>query len=223
MDTSRPRATEGPSRSHQAGHSAVLNDAQSALNPTRVSRVERPGRPDEVGRIIGKAGFEDATISIAGARHSMGGQQFRTDSVHLDMRGMDRILGLDEERGIVDVEAGASWTTLIDALLERQAAAPRQWGIRQKQTGADVLTIGGAVASNIHGRGLTQAPIVTDIESFTLIDSQGTARLVSRQTDAVLFSLVIGGYGLFGVVTSVRLRLAPRTILRRDVAVDRHR
>ena len=197
----------------------ILNDAQAALNPTRVSRVERPDGPDEVSRLIQSAADEETAISISGARHSMGGQQFGTDTVHLDMRGMDGVLDLDAERGIVDVQAGASWTTLIDALLERQTGRSHQWGIRQKQTGADVLTIGGAVASNVHGRGLTQAPIVADIESLTLIDAQGTARVVSRQTEPVLFGRVIGGYGLFGVVTSVRLRLAPRVILRRHVTL----
>jgi FAD/FMN-containing dehydrogenase len=40
-----------------------------------------------------------------------------------------------------------------------------------------------------------------------------------RTTDGELFRLVIGGYGLFGVVTSVRLRLAPRRKLRRVVEV----
>ncbi|MFV2062967.1 MAG: FAD-binding oxidoreductase [Chloroflexota bacterium] len=197
----------------------TLNDAQSALNATLVARVEHPRDPDEVSRVVRAAADDKIPISIAGARHSMGGQQFGTDTVHLDMRGMDRILGLDQERGIVDTEAGASWSTLIDALLERQSGLSRQWGIRQKQTGADVLTIGGAIASNVHGRGLTQAPIVADVESLTLVDAQGEVRMVDRVADPRLFSLVVGGYGLFGVVTSVRLRLAPRKILRRHVSV----
>ena len=35
-------------------------------------------------------------------------------------------------------------------------------GIVQKQTGADRLTIGGALAANIHGRGLRLQPFVAD-------------------------------------------------------------
>ena len=51
----------------------------------------------------------------------MGGQQFGTDTVHLDMRGMTRILGLDDATGIVHVEAGIEWSEFIDGLLAMQA------------------------------------------------------------------------------------------------------
>jgi FAD/FMN-containing dehydrogenase len=71
----------------------------------------------------------------------------------------------------------------------------------------------------VHGRGLRYRPIVQDIESFTLVDATGDVLTCDRQTNAELFRLVIGGYGLFGVVTSVRLRLAPRRKLRRVVEV----
>ena len=49
-----------------------------------------------------------------------------------------------------------------------------------------------------------------DVESFTLVDPGGEVHEVSRESEPDLFRLVIGGYGLLGVVTSVRLRLAPR-------------
>ncbi len=197
----------------------VLDDAHSALNPTRVARVVRPSVVDDVIAAIGEATAEGRGVSIAGSRHAMGGQQFGTDTVHIDMRGMTRIVALDAEAGIVDAEAGIEWAELIDGLLAIQAGRPVTWGIRQKQTGSDHLTLGGALASDIHGRGLTQRPIVADVESFTLVDHRGDVREVSRTTDPNLFRLVIGGYGLFGVVTSVRLRLAPRRILRRLVTL----
>jgi FAD/FMN-containing dehydrogenase len=105
------------------------------------------------------------------------------------------------------------------ALQADHVTEPGAWGIRQKQTGADHLTIGGALAADVHGRGLTQHPISADVESLTLVDSSGEVREVSRTSQADLFGLVIGGYGLLGVVTSVRLRLAPRQILRRVVTL----
>src|SRR4029077_15576243 len=78
----------------------------------------------------------------------------------------------------------------------------------------------GALASNVHGRGLTMKPIVSDVESFVLIDSHGRAIRCSREENIDLFRLVIGGYGLFGVVSSVALRLVPRRKLRRVVEVE---
>src|SRR5689334_24056142 len=121
------------------------------------------------------------------------------------MRGMRRVLARDSERGVVDVEAGIEWPELIDELVRMQDGRARQWAIVQKQTGADRMTIGGALAANVHGRGLRYRPIVQDVESFTLVDATGTVTTCNRNENAELFRLVIGGYGLFGVVTSVRL------------------
>ena len=205
-----------------SGDAIVLNDAHSALNPTTVARVVRPDSVADVVAAVRAAALEGRGVSVAGSRHAMGGQQFGTDTVHLDMRGMNRIVSLDVAGGIVNAEAGIDWAEMIDGLLSLQAGhadEPGAWGIRQKQTGADQLTIGGALAADVHGRGLTQRPISADVESFTLVDPSGDVREVSRTSDPDLFGLVIGGYGLFGVVTSVRLRLAPRRILRRLVTL----
>ena len=199
----------------------VLNDVQSALNATRVRRIVRPASVDDVVAAVASAAAEGAVVSVAGSRHSMGGQQFATDGVHLDMQGMSRLVSLDDERGVADVEAGIEWAKLLPELVALQAGRSRQWGIHQKQTGSDNLTVGGALASNVHGRGLRLAPIVADVESFTLVDARGDVVEVDRTTHPDLFRLVIGGYGLFGVVTSVRLRLARREIVRRDVVLVR--
>ena len=40
----------------------------------------------------------------------------------------------------------------------------QRWGIVQKQTGADRLSLGGALACNAHGRGLALKPIVDQVE-----------------------------------------------------------
>ena len=63
-------------------------------------------------------------------------------------------------RGLLQVEAGIQWPDVIRAYLNRPGGMRSPWGIRQKQTGADRLTIGGAVAANIHGRGLTAPPFI---------------------------------------------------------------
>ncbi len=201
----------------------VLNDAQSALNATTVREVVRPESVDDVVAAVRRAGTEGAAVSVSGSRHSMGGQQFGSGNIHLDMRSLNGIRSLDAVSGIVDAEAGIEWSELIDGMLQLQAGhvgdGTPAWGIRQKQTGSDHLTLGGALASNIHGRGLRQRPIIEDVESFTLVDPSGAVREVDREREPELFRLAIGGYGLFGVVTSVRLRLAPRQLMRRRVSL----
>ena len=78
-------------------------------------------------------------------------------------------------RGLLRVEAGITWPELIRGALKLQHpnGGSVVWGIRQKQTGADRLTVGGALASNIHGRGLRLPPFISDVECFELVDARG--------------------------------------------------
>lgn len=62
-------------------------------------------------------------------------------------------------------------------------------------------------------------PMIGDVESFRLIGADGVPRHCSRSENADRFRLVIGGYGCFGVVSSVVLRLTPRRKLRRIVEI----
>lgn len=195
----------------------LVNDIHSGLNPTRVARVVAADSAEAVREALAAARREGRPLAIAGGRHAMGGQQFAADAVLLDTRGMKRILHFDAEKGLVEAEAGIQWPDLIADLIARQKGRDRQWGIAQKQTGADRMTLGGALAANVHGRGLTMKPFVGDIESFLLLDEAGETRRCSRSENAELFRLAVGGYGLFGVVTSLRLRLAPRLKLERAV------
>ncbi len=149
----------------------------------------------------------------------MGGQQFAADSVLVDTTGLARVIAFDADRGLVEVEAGIRWPALHDWLLRAQAGRPHAWTFRQKQTGADGLSLGGCLAANVHGRGLDLPPFVSEVESFTLIDAAGECRRCSRDENAALFRLAIGGYGLFGAIATVTLRLVPRQKLRRVVEI----
>ena len=202
-----------------AGTDTVVNDVHSQLNPTRVREVLQPDSVGGVQAAIRAAADRNHAISLAGGRHAMGGQQFGEGTTLLDLRSLDRIRRFDPARGTIEVEAGIEWPALVSFLVEQQQGAARQWGIAQKQTGADRLTIGGALSANAHGRGLRMAPIVSDVESFELIDASGRVRVCSRESDPELFRLAIGGYGLFGVVSAVTLRLTPRRKLQRVVEV----
>ena len=199
--------------------SVVVNDIHSKLNETAVVAVAQPESVEGLARAITGARGAGRAVSVAGGRHAMGGQQFGAGTVLLDMRRMNRVIGFDADAGVLEVEAGIQWPELIDDLIRVQRGRSRQWGIVQKQTGADRLSIGGALAANAHGRGLRLKPFVGDVESFVLVGADGTPRTCSRAQNAELFRLAIGGYGLFGAVASVRLRLAPRRALERVVQV----
>lgn len=195
-----------------------VNDVHAKLNPTLVARLCRPGSIAEVVALVVAAREAGVALSISGGRHAMGGQQFGSGTWLVDMRGLDAITAFDAEAGLVTAGAGITWRALIDGYMKLQGPEAR-WGIRQKQTGADALTLGGALAANIHGRGVRLPPIISDVESFLLVDATGTVRRCSRTEECELFSRAIGGYGLFGLIVEVTLRLAPRVMVERRVEV----
>ena len=197
----------------------LVNDIHSQLNPTLVDRVVAVDSIDVIRRTIRSARREGKTVSIAGGRHAMGGQQFGTGTVLLDTTKLTRVLNFNLNEGTIEVEAGIQWPELIQHLITVQEGRPRQWGIAQKQTGADRLSIGGAIGANVHGRGLRMRPFIADVESFVLVDAHGNILECSRRENAELFRLVNGGYGLFGTVCAVTLRLAPRRKVQRVVEV----
>jgi len=168
-----------------------VNDVHSQLNATRVARVVRPATVEELQTVI----RSNQTVSISGSRHAMGGQQFGGGTALVDMRGLNRVLGVNLDKRTISAEAGIEWPELVAAL----ASTPL--GIIQKQTGADKLSLGGALAANVHGRGLRLRPIIDNVESFELMNAAGEIVTCDREKNSELFRLAIGGYGLFGIIT----------------------
>jgi FAD/FMN-containing dehydrogenase len=197
----------------------LVNDVHAQLNPTRVAAIVTPATRDEVSAALAGARSSGRSVAIAGGRHAMGGQQFATDGLLLDMRGLNRVHAFDAEHGLITVEGGIQWPDLIAYLNQAQDGQGPQWGIYQKQTGADRLSLAGALACNAHGRGLNLKPIVQQVESFDLLGADGALRTCSRTQHPELFRLAIGGYGLFGPILAVRLRLRPRVKVRRVVVL----
>jgi FAD/FMN-containing dehydrogenase len=187
-----------------------VNDVHSGLNKTLVAKIERPPAADRLREVIVAAREARLPVSIGGGRHAMGGQQFGRATIHVDMTGLDRVIDFDRESGEVEVESGIQWPQLVDWLEKEQGTGSRPWGIVQRQTGADRVCVGGALAANAHGRGFAKKPIVEDVLAFTLMNPSGELLRCSRTENSDLFRLAVGGYGLFGPMTTVRLKLGPR-------------
>ncbi|MET0289914.1 MAG: FAD-binding oxidoreductase [Pseudoxanthomonas sp.] len=180
----------------------------------------RPRSQTETRHAVEHCANAGTSLIAMGARHAMGGQQFLHHGTVLDTAALCRVLAFDDACGLVTVEAGIRWPALL-AWLSTRTDNTRGWTIRQKQTGADDFSLGGALASNIHGRGLCLAPFVDDVESIVLLDAEGRRIAASRSERPDLFALVAGGYGLFGLVIELTLRLVPRQTLRREVKLIR--
>ena len=189
----------------------VVGDVHSGLHSVVHRKVIKVGSVEDVVSAVEYAGVNGLGVAIAGGRHAMGGQQLVHQGLLLDMTGLNRVLYIDEERGLLKVEAGIMWDDLIGSM-NRSGSS---WSIIQKPTGADRISVGGSVSANIHGRVLGRGPFVNDIESLEVVDARGCLRKVCRGDE--LFSYVVGGYGLFGIVVTVTLRLQRKHYLRRRV------
>ena len=197
----------------------LVNDVQSQLNATRVHEIKSPRSIGDFQIALREAQRQGRAVSLAGGRHAMGGQQFGSDTMLLDTKDFNHVVKFDKAGGRITVEAGIEWPELIEYLQVEQAGQKDAWAIREKQTGVDRVSLGGSLASNVHGRGLRFPPIVADVESFTLLTADGKLKQCSRNENPELFSLAIGGYGLFGIIVDVTLRLVRRTKVQRVVEI----
>ncbi len=118
----------------------------------------------------------------------------------LDLSGSGAIGEISPE-GVVDVDAGVSIGDLI------ADAVPRGWFV-PVTPGTRHVTMGGAIAADVHGKNHHRdSSIGAHVESITLVDGLGDLRVIAADND--LFQAVLGGMGLAGIITSVRLRMRP--------------
>ena len=148
----------------------------------------------------------------------MGGQQFLYDGLLIDTRRMNRVLGFDLEKGHLEVEAGIQWPQILQHLVSAQKGREHQWTFAQKQTGADKLTIGGCLSANARPRP-AHAALHRRCRIVPLGERQRRRGEPQPHRERGALRLAIGGYGLFGLITSVTLRLIERRKVERVVEV----
>jgi len=115
---------------------------------------------------------------------------------------LDRIIAFDRETGIVRAEAGLT----LDRLLH--VVVPRGW-FAPVVPGTKFVTLGGAVANDIHGKNHEQVGTFgAHVRSLGVARSWGEILTLSREENAELFSATVGGLGLTGVILWVELQLS---------------
>lgn len=115
----------------------------------------------------------------------------------VDTSRLNRILAIDTQRGLLEVQAATPWRTI---------AAQMRPGDARANVRTTMATVGESIARNAAGPdGL---PAVNHVASLTIVMPDGDFRRVNRHREAELFALVVGGQGLFGTVYSVTLDMA---------------
>jgi FAD/FMN-containing dehydrogenase len=171
------------------------------LDPARVDRVDHVQRVEDLQAVLNDARARHLKVSIAGSRHSQGGHSYVSGGVRIDMRGFNHILAIDTAALTLTVESGATWDEV------QRALAPHRMAIKVMQS-SNIFTVGGTLSANAHGRDIDVMQVVEVVERFRLLLADGSIVEVSRDANAELFSLVIGGYGMYGVILDVTLKVA---------------
>jgi FAD/FMN-containing dehydrogenase len=117
--------------------------------------------------------------------------------------GMDRLLDFDPATGILTAEAGVSLAKVLDFAVPRGFFLP-------VTPGTKYVTLGGAIANDIHGKNHEVAgSFGNHVPSFELVRSDGSRRLCSPTENPDWYAATIGGMGLTGVITWAQLKLRP--------------
>ncbi|MFQ5901292.1 MAG: FAD-binding protein [Thermodesulfobacteriota bacterium] len=136
-----------------------------------------------------------------GSGRSYGDAAYITNGVTLCSEGLRKILKFDEQRGTITCESGVQMVDLFNYL------DPSEWSLAVAG-GTQWVTIGGAVASDIHGKNdVIQGSFGNHIESMQVVTADGRQLDCSKTVNPELYAATIGGMGLTGFIKSVELRL----------------
>ena len=193
----------------QAEQRTILNDA-SRLSPTPVVKhvkLSRPGWDDMIARIrteLKEAAAAQRPVTAAVARHSMGGQSLARDgtAITLDGGGIE----IDSAQKIYRTSAANRWSDVIRAL------DPRGFSPAVMQSNSD-FGVGSTFCVNAHGWPVPYGPFGSTVKAIRMVMADGALMQCSHTENAELFSLAMGGYGLFGVIVELDVEMAPNMLL----------
>lgn len=200
--------------------SILLYNAEQLIGYTQIFALEaaqqvyRPHNITELQHMVTSALQEGLKISLIGAGKSQGGQTM-SDHEHacrISLEHINHFIALNIRTKEVTVEAGMTWKQL------QRHIAPHGLAVKAMQSYHD-FSIGGSLSVNVHGQDLATGQIIRTVQSFTMINSAGELLKVSRAEHPELFKLVIGGYGLFGIIIEVTLKLTDDILLERQSTI----
>jgi len=145
--------------------------------------------------------LEKGKLIARGLGRSYGDQAVNDNNYVAICTKLDHFLHWDEKEGILECEAGVSLEEIIVSF------GSKGW-LPMICPGTKFVTIGGAIANDIHGKAHhIDGSFVNCVLSFTILLADGTILEASRTENADLFWANFGGLGLLGIILTARLKL----------------
>lgn len=181
--------------------------------PRSSAMLWRPANTDQILAVLANAGARG--VIARGLGRSYGDPAQNAGGDVIDLRAHRGIMQLDVQSGLVTAASGTSLHDLMRWLV------PLGWFV-PVTPGTRYVTVGGAVANDIHGKNHHESGSWGDhVVSITLALPTGVVASVSRQDDPDLFWATIGGIGLTGVILDVTFTLTRIATSRLIVDTDR--
>jgi len=177
--------------------------------------IQAPATFTELQKLVFKAQQEQRKISVIGAGKSQGGQtsSSQPNTCRISLHKINKVVSFNRAAKEITVEAGMTWAQLQDYIKSYGLA------VLAMQSYSD-FSIGGSLSVNVHGQDVRAAPLIKTVKSFKLLLHDGQIITVTRDHPNAnyrkLFKLALGGYGLFGIITEVTLRLTD------DIMLEKH-
>lgn len=159
------------------------------MHPVVRGELSRPRSEDELRAELGR----DGAVIARGNGRSYGDSSFNAAGATSMLR-LNRLIELDRETGLLTCEAGTLLGDVIDAVLPVGFFPP-------VTPGTKYVTIGGMIASNVHGKNAVRDGAFGDhVAWFDLMRADGEIVRCSAQENEALFRDTIGGMGLTGII-----------------------
>jgi FAD/FMN-containing dehydrogenase len=163
------------------------------------ARMEWPNTVEEVQAIVNKARADGQKIKVVGGRHSMN-NIFKTDGIIVDLCNLNRVLSIDPQNHIVEVEAGLTLGEAIVACANKGLHFP-SLGSWYSQS------IAGAIATSTHGSSLSHGSLSDMVLEVEAVLANGSLRRFSGDDDEM--KAMRCHLGRLGILTKVKLQLGP--------------
>ena len=176
--------------------------------------AQTPMWVDDVSTALDNGVDKERSTLPFGTGRSYGDSCLNSTGQLVDTKNLDRFVSFNRESGLICVESGVSFATLLDVI------TPHGWFL-PVSPGTSHVSVGGAIANDVHGKNHhCDGTFGRFVKSFTLLRSSGEQLNCSFDTNAELFQATIGGLGLTGIITSATIQLLKISSTDMDVLTD---
>jgi len=119
----------------------------------------------------------------------------------LDVRSYNYFLDFDPNTGILHCQAGVLLSEILETFI------PRGWFVAVTP-GTKLITVGGAIASDVHGKNHHVSGSFSDsLVELTMMLQNGQVITCSHTMNHKLFQATCGGMGLTGIILDAKIKL----------------